>query len=100
MSLDNTELQIIMKTGSKNERKYASKIAPIRKTGNFLLCSLLLGNVLVNNSLTLLLDSLTSGAVAIVGATMGIGKQKRSLKNVELVIYNCFYDLSSLIKFL
>ena len=98
MSLDNTELQIIMKTGSKNERKYASKIAPIRKTGNFLLCSLLLGNVLVNNSLTLLLDSLTSGAVAIVGATMGIGKKKGSLKNVELVIYSCFYDLSSLIK--
>ena len=80
MSLDNTELQIIMKTGSKNERKYASKIAPIRQTGNFLLCSLLLGNVLVNNSLTLLLDSLTSGAVAIVGATMGIGKKKEALK--------------------
>ena len=95
MSLDNTELQIIMKTGSKNERKYASKIAPIRKTGNFLLCSLLLGNVLVNNSLTLLLDSLTSGAVAIVGATMGIGK-----KALKIFIYSCFNDLSSLIKFL
>ena len=40
--------------------------------GNYLLCSLLLGNVLVNNSLTILLDTLTSGVVAIIGSTLGI----------------------------
>ena len=40
--------------------------------GNYLLCSLLLGNVLVNNSLTILLDTLTSGLVAIIGSTLGI----------------------------
>ena len=33
--------------------------------GNFLLCSLLLGNVSVNNSLTILLDTLTSGVVSL-----------------------------------
>ena len=47
---------------------------PVRALGNFLLCSLLLGNVLVNNSLTILLDTLTGGGglIAIIGSTMGI----------------------------
>ena len=42
--------------------------------GNFLLCSILLGNVLVNNTLTVTLDMLTGGggALAVVGATFGI----------------------------
>ena len=30
------------------------------------------GNVLVNNTLTILLDALTSGLVAVIGATMAI----------------------------
>ena len=47
---------------------------PIRRLGNFLLCSILLGNVLVNNTLTVTLDMLTGGggALAVIGATMGI----------------------------
>ena len=47
---------------------------PVRKHGNFLLCSILLGNVLVNNSLTILLDSLLDGggAIAVVFATLAI----------------------------
>ena len=42
--------------------------------GNFLLCSILLGNVLVNNTLTVTLDMLTGGGgtLAVIGATMGI----------------------------
>ena len=72
MALDQTELEIVKNTGSEKERVYANKIAPIRSHGNFLLCSLLLGNVLVNNTLTILLDTLTSGLVAVIGATMGI----------------------------
>ena len=72
MALDQTELEIVKNTGSEKERTYANKIAPIRNHGNFLLCSLLLGNVLVNNTLTILLDTLTSGLVAVIGATMGI----------------------------
>lgn len=72
MALDQTELKIIQNTGTEKERDYANKISPIRAHGNFLLCSLLLGNVLVNNSLTILLDTLTSGLVAVIGATMGI----------------------------
>ena len=47
---------------------------PIRGMGNFLLCSILLGNVLVNNTLTIILDTLTGGGgiVAVIGATLSI----------------------------
>ncbi|KAH3789972.1 hypothetical protein DPMN_168164 [Dreissena polymorpha] len=69
MSLDQTELKIIASCGKSSEKKYAKVIAPIRKKGNYLLCTLLLGNVLVNNSLTILLDNLTSGLIAVIGAT-------------------------------
>ncbi len=72
MALDQTELKIVQNTGTDKEKDYANKIFPIRSHGNFLLCSLLLGNVLVNNTLTILLDTLTSGLVAVIGATMGI----------------------------
>ena len=49
-------------------------IYPIRAMGNFLLCSLLLGNVLVNNSLTIMLDTLSGGGglIAVIGSTLGI----------------------------
>ena len=74
MSLDQTELKIVMSTGTDKEQAYARAIMPIRGMGNFLLCSILLGNVLVNNTLTITLDMLTGGggALAVVGATMGI----------------------------
>ncbi|OWF38439.1 metal transporter CNNM4-like [Mizuhopecten yessoensis] len=72
MSLDKTELKIIEKCGSKDEKSYAKKINPVRKRGNFLLCTLLLGNVLVNNTLTILLDDVSNGLYAVIGATLGI----------------------------
>ncbi|XP_022904429.2 unextended protein [Onthophagus taurus] len=72
MSLDMTELKILKNTGTTKERQYARKIQPIRKHGNFLLCSILLGNVLVNSIFTILLDGLTSGVVAVVCSTIAI----------------------------
>ena len=56
MSLDQTELRIVIKTGSESEKNNANAILPVRMLGNFLLCSLLLGcaigylNLLSDNS--------------------------------------------------
>lgn len=72
MALDKTELRVIESCGSPSERKWAKVIAPLRNHGNYLLCSLLLGNVLVNSTLTILLDDLTSGLVAVVVSTISI----------------------------
>ncbi|XP_032570227.1 metal transporter CNNM4 isoform X2 [Drosophila sechellia] len=72
MSMDRTELKILRNTGTEKEKKYASKIAPVRDQGNYLLCSILLGNVLVNSTFTILLDGLTSGLFAVIFSTLAI----------------------------
>ncbi|XP_017162050.1 metal transporter CNNM4 isoform X2 [Poecilia reticulata] len=73
MALDPMELRIVQSCGTDKEKKWARKIEPIRRKGNYLLCSLLLGNVLVNTTLTILLDDLTkSGVGAVVASTIGI----------------------------
>lgn len=70
MSLDRTEIKILKNTGTGKERRYAAKIQPVRDHGNFLLCSILLGNVLVNSTFTILLDSLSSGLIAVISSTI------------------------------
>ncbi|CAL8248483.1 unnamed protein product [Merluccius merluccius] len=73
MALDPMELRIVQSCGTDKEKRYARKIEPIRRKGNYLLCSLLLGNVLVNTTLTILLDDLIgSGVGAVVASTSGI----------------------------
>ncbi|XP_076846053.1 metal transporter CNNM4 isoform X2 [Brachyhypopomus gauderio] len=73
MALDPMELRIVQSCGTDREKKHARKIEPIRREGNYLLCSLLLGNVLVNTTLTILLDDLIgSGFGAVVASTIGI----------------------------
>lgn len=73
MALDPMELRIVQNCGTDKEKRYARKIEPIRRKGNYLLCSLLLGNVLVNTTLTILLDNLIgSGLGAVIASTLGI----------------------------
>ncbi|XP_070140071.1 unextended protein isoform X2 [Drosophila kikkawai] len=72
MAMDRTELKILRNTGTEKEKRYASKIAPVRDQGNYLLCSILLGNVLVNSTFTILLDGLTSGLFAVIFSTLAI----------------------------
>ncbi|XP_072534203.1 metal transporter CNNM2a isoform X2 [Salminus brasiliensis] len=73
MALDPMELRIVQNCGAERERNYAKNIEPVRSQGNYLLCSLLLGNVLVNTTLTILLDDIAgSGLIAVVVSTIGI----------------------------
>lgn len=61
-------------TLSKNHLRYkaelgdkkAEKIYNVRKNGNLLLCTLLIGNVTVNSILSIFLGSLTSGVIASI----------------------------------
>ncbi|CAL8077505.1 unnamed protein product [Orchesella dallaii] len=72
LALDRTDLKILANTGSDKERMYAKTILPLRTQGNYLLCSLVLGNVLINSSLTILMDDLTSGILAVTISTISI----------------------------
>ena len=60
MSLDLFELRRKIKLNDKN----AIKVYPLRKNGNLLLCTLLLGNVAVNSTLAVFLGSITAGIIA------------------------------------
>lgn len=51
MTLDEVNLELLVKCGSPEDRIYAAKIIPIRKDGYFLLVSLLLANTVIKHLL-------------------------------------------------
>lgn len=65
LSLDVDELKRKVSLGNENARKVLS----VRKRGNLLLCTLLLGNVAVNSTLAIFLGDLANGLVAGLIAT-------------------------------
>lgn len=72
LSLDVTELEILRKCGTEKERQYASTIIPMRRNSNLLLCSLVIGNVMVNAALQMLLDIVFAGLVGFITTTICI----------------------------
>lgn len=64
-SLNLSSLERKMKLGNK----MAKKVYPVRKNGNLLLCTLLLGNVAVNSTMSIFLGNIASGLVAGVIST-------------------------------
>lgn len=72
MALDKNELQVIISCGTEKEKRYARAIEPVRRRGNYLLCSILFSNVLVNSTIAVLLEELTSGIVAVMTSTIFI----------------------------
>jgi hypothetical protein len=51
---------------SSQQRKYANQIKPIRQNGHLLLVTLLLGNMIVNESLPVISDPILGGGVQSV----------------------------------
>ncbi len=65
MGLSAPELKRKMSLGNKD----AAKVYEVRKNGNLLLCTLLIGNVAVNTALSIFLGSIASGLTAGLVAT-------------------------------
>ncbi|KIK54731.1 hypothetical protein GYMLUDRAFT_206199 [Collybiopsis luxurians FD-317 M1] len=66
MSLDETQLNVLAISGNAKQREYANKIKPIRENGHLLLVTLLLANMIVNESLPVISDPVLGGGVQSV----------------------------------
>ena len=53
LALDPVELRVLMSSGTEKERKHAKNIESVRKHGNYVLCTLVLANVLANTYLVI-----------------------------------------------
>ncbi|KAJ4944339.1 hypothetical protein JOQ06_012883, partial [Pogonophryne albipinna] len=51
LALDPVELQVLQNSGTDKEQNYARKIESVRRHGNYVLCTLLLGTAIINASL-------------------------------------------------
>ena len=74
LGLDVKNLELLTKgpfnsVEEETEAKYAEAILPLRRRGNLLLCTILLGNVTVNSALAILLGDLTSGLMGLLLST-------------------------------
>ena len=65
LGLDKTDLERKIKLGNRK----AKKVYSVRKKGNLLLCTLLLGNVAVNSTLAVFLGSFATGIFAVIIST-------------------------------
>jgi metal transporter CNNM len=69
MGLDTVSLEIIADSGSEPDKTYARDILPLRQLGNQLLCTLILGNVMVNTLIAQITDSSIHGWIATILST-------------------------------
>ena len=62
MGLDETNLQVLMVAGTSSERRYAKKVLDLLQKGkHWVLVTLLLSNVIVNETLPIIFDSVFGG---------------------------------------
>ncbi|KAH9940457.1 uncharacterized protein BXZ73DRAFT_42641 [Epithele typhae] len=71
MSLDETQLHVLAISGTPKQKRYAEKILPIRKNGHLLLITLLIANMVVNETLPVISeDVLGSGITSVAISTV------------------------------
>lgn len=80
MGQDAVYLQVLASSGEKREKKHAETVLRLLARGkHWVLVTLLLGNVVVNETLPIVLDkSLGGGWPAVLGSTVLIGKFRQS----------------------
>ncbi|KAG9312629.1 hypothetical protein JVU11DRAFT_7044 [Chiua virens] len=66
MSLDETQLNVLSISGTPQQKLYAAKIKPIRENGHLLLVTLLLANMIVNETLPIISDPVLGGSAQSV----------------------------------
>ena len=74
LGLDTKDLELMSEgpyesKEDEKEGQFARKLLPLRRRGNLLLCSILLGNVLVNSLLSILMADIAGGGIALVAST-------------------------------
>jgi metal transporter CNNM len=72
MSLDMSGLEIVANGSDETNARYARAILPVRQHHNWLLTTLLLGNVMVNSLISILLADKTTGVVGFLVSTAAI----------------------------
>ncbi|THG94927.1 hypothetical protein EW026_g6628 [Hermanssonia centrifuga] len=77
MSLDETQLNVLSISGTPEQKMYANKIKPIRKDGHLLLVTLLLANMIVNETLPV-----------ISAPVLGGGPQSVVVSTILIVIFS------------
>ena len=83
MGQDETYLQVIATSGDSREQKHATKVLGLLNKGkHWVLVTLLLSNVITNETLPIVLDrSLGGGWPAVLGSTVLIGTRILPLRN-------------------
>ena len=66
LSLDVSQLEILMKAGKPQEQKYAEKIYPIVKKHHLLLVTLLLANAVAVETMPICMDKIAGSLTAII----------------------------------
>ncbi|CAH9081894.1 unnamed protein product [Cuscuta europaea] len=120
MSLSLVDLEVIAKSGTLQDRKYAARILPVVKNQHLLLCTLLICNAAAMETLPIFLDSLVTawGAILIsvtlillfgeiipqsVCSRYGLAIGAFTAPIVRILVWICFpiaYPISKLLDFL
>lgn len=63
------DLRVLIESGTESEKWFAKRILPVRKHGNWLLCTLLIGNTVVNSALSIVTAEIFGGLAGLFAST-------------------------------